>query len=219
MTDLSKTRRIPNFSVPAAFALLLLLLAAPLPAEASMDRGLNPSLDEDALSRLEEAFSNFGVVNPMLYRGAQPDPDKLHLLKEAGMVSIISFRTGKKEVEKERQISEELGLKFFHIPWKGRNDVKDGQVDEFLHIITEPANLPAFVHCKRGAERTGVMLGCYRVMYEEWAAEEAHEEMKTYKFRTFWFRHLKRYLFEFEKRLKKEQEKEKDESRSGGDAS
>jgi len=175
-------------------------------SEKSGEEKADPACRETDIDGLKEAFENFGMVNPSLYRGAQPGLDRLHLLKKAGIVSIISFRTGKKDVEKERKISEELGLKFFHIPWKGRNKVKERHVREFLSIVSDAANLPAFVHCKRGAERTGVMVGCYRIKHYNWSADEAHKEMKQFKFRTFWFRHLKKYVFEFEKRLKEKKE-------------
>ncbi|MGH9861053.1 MAG: protein-tyrosine phosphatase family protein [Candidatus Acidiferrales bacterium] len=58
------------------------------------------------------------------------------------------------------------------------------------------------VHCRRGAERTGVMIATYRMTKQGWTAEQALEEMEAFKFRGFWFRHLKKYVGAYPEQLK-----------------
>ena len=48
----------------------------------------------------------------------------------------------------------------------------------FLKVVTDTNNLPAFVHCERGVDRTGMMCAMYRVVVCGWTKPEAIAEMK-----------------------------------------
>jgi protein tyrosine/serine phosphatase len=52
-----------------------------------------------------------------------------------------------------------------------------------------------FVHCRRGADRTGVVVAVYRVCVEGWTKEDAIAEMMTggFHFHSSW-QHLVRYV-------------------------
>jgi len=66
--------------------------------------------------------------------------------------------------------------------------IEDRKVLEFLKIVTNPQRQPVFVHCRRGADRTGVMIAVYRVVRQGWSRDAAVEEMTKggYGFRFFW---------------------------------
>jgi protein tyrosine/serine phosphatase len=55
------------------------------------------------------------------------------------------------------------------------------------------------VHCRRGADRTGVMLAIYRVVVEGWTKADAIDEMTRggYGFRPVW-QNLVRYVEELD---------------------
>ena len=36
-----------------------------------------------------------------------------------------------------------------------------------------------FVHCKRGADRTGTVVACYRMMHDKWENARAFKEAKS----------------------------------------
>jgi protein tyrosine/serine phosphatase len=48
----------------------------------------------------------------------------------------------------------------------------------FLKIVADTNNLPVFVHCQRGADRTGMICAMYRVAVCGWTKEAAIQEMK-----------------------------------------
>ena len=50
---------------------------------------------------------------------------------------------------------------------------------DFLSAVSDTNNLPAFVHCRRGADRTGMMCATYRVAVCGWTRQEAVPEMKN----------------------------------------
>jgi protein tyrosine/serine phosphatase len=164
----------------------------------SLDTG-EARVASERYDRLNPYFENFGVVNAGVYRSAQPDPNELWRLKDAGFTAIVNFRESEEDVSAEVEAAGELGLKHFSLPWDGHDkEIDPALVSRFLEIIEDPANLPALVHCKRGAERTGTLIAVYRIEHDGWSAERAYEEMDKYKFRSIWFGHLKRYVLEYE---------------------
>jgi hypothetical protein len=48
----------------------------------------------------------------------------------------------------------------------------------FLKAATNPANLPALVHCYHGSDRTGLMCCIYRMAVQGWARQDAVDEMQ-----------------------------------------
>jgi protein-tyrosine phosphatase len=51
-----------------------------------------------------------------------------------------------------------------------------------------------FVHCRRGADRTGVMVALYRITFDHWSADQAVEEMKEFHYASFILWHLARFV-------------------------
>jgi protein tyrosine/serine phosphatase len=72
------------------------------------------------------------------------------------------------------------------------------QLEEFLSIVTNPANQPVYVHCVGGRHRTGVMTAVYRMTQDGWTALQAFKEMKQYKFGAdFLHREFKEFVLDF----------------------
>ena len=60
---------------------------------------------------------------------------------------------------------------------------RDDQVKQFLGYMIERAQAgPIFVHCKRGADRTGFYVACYRVIAQHWTVADALAEMEDRQF-------------------------------------
>ncbi|MCL6480279.1 MAG: dual specificity protein phosphatase family protein [Firmicutes bacterium] len=142
---------------------------------------------------------NLGKVHENLYRGGQPDAAAggYRSLQELGIEIVVNFRNDADDVEPERARLEALGIRFVHIPWSSFRRPDNRQVAQFLQLLQQHRNQKIFVHCQRGAERTGVMLAAYRIAVQGWTAEQALAEMEAFKFRGFWFRHLKHYIRNF----------------------
>lgn len=95
-------------------------------------------------------------------------------------------------------------MQFVSLPWTGYESPDHAQVAEFLQLIRDNPDKQIFVHCRRGAERTGVMVAAYRISVEGWTPEQALAEMEEFKFRGFWFRHLRRYVRRFPEHWERE---------------
>ena len=95
-------------------------------------------------------------------------------MKALGVKTIINLRAF--HSDKDEVASTGLKSERFHTT-PSHGDIKD--VVRFLKIVTDTNNLPAFVHCQRGADRTGMMCAMYRAVVCGWTKEAAIEEMKN----------------------------------------
>jgi protein tyrosine phosphatase (PTP) superfamily phosphohydrolase (DUF442 family) len=139
----------------------------------------------------------FGTVSTQLYRGAQPQNDGFVELKKMGIDIVVNFRHEPDAIARERAVVEGQGMRYVTIPWRGKQDPKTEQVAEFLELLRANANKKVFAHCERGAERTGVMVACYRMSSENWTPERALNEMEKFRFRGLRFGHLKKFVRDF----------------------
>jgi protein tyrosine phosphatase (PTP) superfamily phosphohydrolase (DUF442 family) len=144
--------------------------------------------------RLERpGLRNLHRVSPTLYRGAQPTKKGLDELRRLGVKTVVSLRA----FHGEREMVRDAGLGYERISFKVWHP-EDEDLRRFLAIVTDPARQPVFVHCQRGADRTGTAVAVYRICVEGWSREDAIEELANggYAFEPR-FGHLKRYLRSF----------------------
>ena len=139
----------------------------------------------------------FGTVSTQLYRGAQPEDSGFAELKKLGIGIVVNLRHEPDEIARERGLVEQQGMQYVSIPWRGKQDPKTENVAQFLELLRASPDKKVFVHCERGAERTGVMVACYRISSDRWTAEQALNEMETFRFRGLLFGHLKKFVRAF----------------------
>ena len=139
----------------------------------------------------------FGTVSTQLYRGAQPTDGGFTALKKLGISIVVNLRHEPDEIARERSLVEQQGMQYVSIAWRGKQDPKTEQVAQFLNLLRTNPDKKVFVHCERGAERTGVMVACYRISNERWTADQALNEMEAFRFRGLRFRHLQEFVRTF----------------------
>jgi protein tyrosine/serine phosphatase len=128
-------------------------------------------------------INNFGQINDNYYRGAQPDGGDYADLAALGIKTVIDLtRDGRDE---EQGTVERAGMRFYRIPMTTSDRPSDAAVAQFLKVVTDPANVPVYVHCQGGRHRTGAMTAVYRMVRDGWSADRAYDEMKVYKFEGF----------------------------------
>ena len=104
-----------------------------------------------------EDLPNFQKVDDHLYRGAQPTEAGIAKLKELNVKTVLDLRPEPAEIATERRWVENAGMKFVNVPLSGWLRPKDGDIARILQIIGDPQNQPIFIHCRRGADRTGTV--------------------------------------------------------------
>jgi len=135
-------------------------------------------------------ISNFFQVTSNLYRGAQPTAEGMARLKAMGVKTIINLRAFHSDEDKVAGTGLK-SVRFETKPWHAEEE----DVIGFLKVVADTNNLPAFVHCQRGADRTGMMCALYRVVVCGWTKPAAVAEMKSggFDFNPAW-RNLVRFI-------------------------
>ena len=113
-------------------------------------------------------------VTTNLYRGAQPTAEGMKQLQKLGIRTVINLRA----FHSDKDEVAGTGLKsvrFETKPWHAEEE----DVVGFLKAVTDTNHLPVFVHCQRGADRTGMMCAMYRIVVCGWTKPEAIDEMKN----------------------------------------
>lgn len=145
---------------------------------------------------------NLGCVNSVLYRGAQPTEKGINELARRGVKTIINLRDSDKKAAAEQAQARRAGIKFVNFPMGNWFAPGDSKIERIMQILDAPENQPVFVHCKRGADRTGTVVAVYRITHDGWTADKAINEAKKYRFGwwQFWMKdYIRDYYKEFEK--------------------
>ena len=120
-----------------------------------------------------EGLPNLHKVSDDLYRSAQPEEHGMTSAKALGIKTVLCLR--ETELDRDLNAKEETHLKTVHVPiitWNLRT--KD--IIKALRVIHESPK-PILVHCRHGADRTGMIVAFYRIIYEGWSKEKAKDEL------------------------------------------
>jgi len=125
---------------------------------------------------------NFQQVNERIFRGGQPTEQGFQHLSKIGVKTVIDLRRenedGEHSTRAEREMVESAGMRYVHVPMKGLVAPTDAQIAKVLAIFNSPD--PVFVHCKKGMDRTGTVMACYRISHDGWKNKKALDEAKGY---------------------------------------
>lgn len=145
-----------------------------------------------------KGLTNVGRVTPYLYRGAQPGPEGYATLKKMGVKTVINLRTS----VSEKKIVEAAGMKSVEVPLSVLRDVNVKSVDALIDIINNPEYQPVYIHCKKGQDRTGIVVAAYRMRVDGWSFRDAEAEMQSFGFNDIWWE-LKEFIRAYAKNLGK----------------
>jgi tyrosine-protein phosphatase SIW14 len=120
-----------------------------------------------------KGLSNTHAVSPMLYRGAQPTADGFKTLEAMGVKSIVNLRN----LHSDRDAMKGRGMKYFRLHVDTLLP-EEHEVESFVRILARAENLPVFIHCRQGSDRTGLMVAAYRIVFQGWSKEHAIQEMR-----------------------------------------
>ena len=119
-------------------------------------------------TQLHQGLPNLFQVSPVLYRSAQPTAEGLNLLNQNlavsyGLPKEIKTVVNLRNNEGDGALVVPTGVRYEQIPFDTWQ-VKETDVVRFLKIVRNPNNQPVLLHCKHGADRTGMMTAIYRIV-------------------------------------------------------
>jgi hypothetical protein len=122
------------------------------------------------------------LVSPGIYRSHRPTAGELQYFRSLGGKTVLDLEDDMTAVSRERPMVQKLGMKFVSEPMSGFWWPDDAQVNRVLAMIADPTKQPILVHCQHGQDRTGLIIGLYRVFYENEKPAAAYKEMLSYGF-------------------------------------
>jgi uncharacterized protein (TIGR01244 family) len=155
-----------------------------------------------------EELPNFHAVNTLIYRGGQPKPGGIKKLVGLGIKTVINLRDNDERAQSEEQEVKAAGLVYINRPLPRWDSPGEQQVKELLSLLTA-ADKPVFVHCKRGSDRTGVLIAIYRIEHDGWTSERAKAEANRYGM-GFWQLEMKDYIHDYYERKQKRSDSRSD---------
>jgi len=140
---------------------------------------------------------NFQKVDDQVYRGAQPTDSGFKDLAQLGIKTIVDLRdVGEHSQADEEKVVTALGMRYVSIPMHGMSTPKDDKVAAVQALFNDTASGPVFVHCKRGADRTGMVVAVYRISHDQWDNKKALSEAKSYGM-SFFERAIQSYVMSY----------------------
>jgi protein tyrosine phosphatase (PTP) superfamily phosphohydrolase (DUF442 family) len=99
-------------------------------------------------------------------------------LAKLGVKTVIDLRlTDEHSTTEEARAVAAAGMRYVSVPMKGVVAPTHEQIAKVLKLLDSQD--PVFVHCRRGADRTGTVIACYRIAHDGWGNQQALAEAKS----------------------------------------
>jgi protein tyrosine/serine phosphatase len=121
-------------------------------------------------------------VDENVFRGKQPTKAEIPELATRGIKTVLDLRGGLGHQQWERQAVEAAGMKYVRVGLSGLFGPTQQQIDSILAVLENPGLGPIFVHCRRGADRSGLVVACYRIDHDHWTNAQAMQEAREQGF-------------------------------------
>ena len=124
---------------------------------------------------------HFHEVRPGVYRGGQPTDAGWAYLKSLGIKTVVKLDL---PAEGSDAQAERLGMTVIDAsgPPSDLGDVLGSPKPERLRLavgaLDDARRRPVFVHCLHGQDRTGLVVGLFRVLHDGYSKDAAYKEMK-----------------------------------------
>jgi tyrosine-protein phosphatase SIW14 len=121
-------------------------------------------------------IDNFYQVDDHVYRGAQPTEEGFRYLAKIGVKTVVDLRESDHLATAEETLVTGLGMHFVGVPMTGLTPPTDAEITKILGLLEGAQAGAVFVHCKRGADRTGAVIAAYRIDQDHWDNARALRE-------------------------------------------
>lgn len=183
--------------------LLLCLLASGLPVaclSAPPDNGGQAFQPERWATPIKHD-ANLYRIDDKLYRSEQPVAEDGEAIVKLGIQSVINLRFFDRNDDDHLKA---CGLTLLNRPLLSWS-IKPKEIAEILYLIEkQQQNGAVLIHCYHGADRTGLIAGMYRIIYQGWSVEDAKAEMQhgPYGYHSIWKNIAKLFTEEKVKQVK-----------------
>jgi protein-tyrosine phosphatase len=144
-------------------------------------------------------IKNFDQVDQHVYRGGQPTDEGFQQLAKLGVKTVIDLREAGERATAEARTVQNAGMTYINVPMSGLTPPSEAEIARILSILEEVTSGPVFVHCMRGADRTGTVIAAYHIDHDHWGNEQALKDAKKHGMSMFQFPRMS-YIRKFQPR-------------------
>jgi protein tyrosine phosphatase (PTP) superfamily phosphohydrolase (DUF442 family) len=132
-------------------------------------------------------WHNFAQIAPGVYRANHPNAKRFAAYADMGIKSILNLRGAARQAHYlfEVESCAALGLSLVDIKLSARKAPPKDQLIELLDVF-ESIEKPFLMHCKSGADRTGLVAALYLMVVEGASLDVARKQL------SFRFIHIRR---------------------------
>jgi len=138
-----------------------------------------------ALAGNAPGIKNFDQVDAQVYRGAQPTVEGFRYLARIGVKTVIDLRETGQRAKAEERLIREVGMAYLNVPMTRLSPPTEAELLKILPVLENASNGPVFVHCWRGADRTGAVIAAYHIDHDHWDNARALKDAKAHSMRYF----------------------------------
>ncbi|AHM05557.1 hypothetical protein roselon_03299 [Roseibacterium elongatum DSM 19469] len=136
---------------------------------------------------LRALWHNFAQVAPALYRSNHPSRRRLQRYRDLGITHVLTLRGGQSVAPYlfEAEACRDFGMVFLQIPLSAQRAPKRVRLLSLLDLFDEIES-PLLIHCKSGADRTGLAAAMYLIHKQGVPAQEAKRELSLRRLHAKW---------------------------------
>ena len=138
---------------------------------------------------------NFDRVDDRIYRSGEPSGPGLSEIGALGVKTVIDLREPSAATQFEKEQLDKLRVKYINLPLPELSAPTQAQMTKVLNLMLTESG-PILVHCRRGKDRTGTVVACYRIQHDGWDNERALEEARQHGMSTL-ERGMRHYILHF----------------------
>lgn len=142
---------------------------------------------------------NFAQVDEHVFRGAAPSEAGLEDLRALHITIDLDLREPGRSGAIERAEAERLGIHYVNVGMPPLSAPTSAEMKQALAILlaADSGTGRVFVHCRRGKDRTGTVIACYRIEHDGWMNVRALQEAKQHGISRF-ERGMRAYIARFQ---------------------
>jgi tyrosine-protein phosphatase SIW14 len=137
------------------------------------------------LAGSERGIKNFDRVDEHVYRGGQPTDEGFQYLAKIGVRTVVDLREADERAQAEERAVTGAGMTYVNVPMTGLTPPSESEVAKLLAILEDTSAGPVFVHCQRGADRTGAVVAAYHIDHDKWDNTRALQDAKAHAMSPF----------------------------------